>query len=178
MFSPSAFTIVITAFSAIGGFLFGYNIFQFASLHRPSSFNKILLHKVCSSSLIFFFFLVLFDPSRYDTGVISGALILMKHQFHLSPSKQEVIVSMALAGAVVGSLSGGYVADKLGRRVAIGISSILFMIGSCILAGAFDFISLIVGRLIVGLGIGFASATVPVYVSEVCFFFCFVTSIH
>ena len=49
----------------------------------------------------------------YDTGVISGALIFIKSQFHLSVFHQELVVSVVLIGAAVGALSGGKLADVL-----------------------------------------------------------------
>jgi len=50
----------------------------------------------------------------YDTGVISGALIFIKKEFALSIFEQELIVSIVLAGAIVGALSGGSFRTALG----------------------------------------------------------------
>jgi sugar porter (SP) family MFS transporter len=103
----------------------------------------------------------------YDTGVISGALIFIKSQFHLSVFHQELVVSVVLIGAAVGALSGGRLADAFGRRLVLIVTALIFMVGAIVCAAAGSIGALIAGRVIVGLGIGLSSTTVPVYISEV-----------
>lgn len=103
----------------------------------------------------------------YDTGVISGAELFFKNDFTLSTFALEVIVSGVLAGAAVGALVGGRLADVFGRRRMLLMTAIVFAMGAILCAGAPSVVALIVGRIIVGLGIGLSSGTVPVYISEV-----------
>lgn len=103
----------------------------------------------------------------YDTGVISGAELFFKNDFTLSTFALEVIVSGVLAGAAVGALAGGRLADIFGRRRLLIVTAIIFALGAILCALAMSTITLIVGRIIVGLGIGLSSGTVPVYISEV-----------
>lgn len=103
----------------------------------------------------------------YDTGVISGALIFIEKTFALSTFHQELVVSVVLVGACAGALSGGRLADRFGRRAMLIFTAITFIAGALICAMSTDVTMLIVGRAIVGLGIGFASSTVPLYISEV-----------
>jgi SP family galactose:H+ symporter-like MFS transporter len=103
----------------------------------------------------------------YDTGVISGAELFFKNDFTLSTFALEVIVSGVLAGAAVGALAGGRLADLFGRRLLLIVTAIIFAAGAVICAAATSPAMLIVGRIIVGLGIGLSSGTVPVYISEV-----------
>ena len=103
----------------------------------------------------------------YDTGVISGAELFFKNDFTLSTFALEVIVSGVLAGAAVGALGGGRLADIFGRRLLLIVTAIIFAAGALICAAATSPAMLIVGRIIVGLGIGLSSGTVPVYISEV-----------
>jgi sugar porter (SP) family MFS transporter len=103
----------------------------------------------------------------YDTGVISGALIFIKSQFHLSVFQQELVVSVVLIGAAVGALGGGRLADAFGRRLTLIVTALIFVAGAIVCAAAAAVGTLIAGRIIVGLGIGLASSTVPVYISEV-----------
>jgi len=103
----------------------------------------------------------------YDTGVISGALIFIRRSFALSTFHQEVVVSVVLIGASIGALGGGPLADRLGRRKMLLVTSLIFMVGAIVCAAAMSVTALIVGRTVVGLGIGFASSTVPLYISEV-----------
>ena len=103
----------------------------------------------------------------YDTGVISGALIFIKQEFALSTFAQELIVSIVLAGAIVGALSGGRLSDRFGRRATLLATSAVFIAGAILCAAAVSIAMLVIGRVIVGLGIGLACTTVPVYISEV-----------
>ena len=103
----------------------------------------------------------------YDTGVISGAELFLKNDFTLSTFALEVIVSGVLAGAAVGAMLGGRLADLFGRRRLLIVTAIIFGVGAIACAAATSPLILIVGRIIVGLGIGLASGTVPVYISEV-----------
>ena len=103
----------------------------------------------------------------YDTGVISGAELFLKEQFTLSTFALEVIVSGVLAGAAVGALVGGRLADVFGRRRLLIATAIIFAAGAIVCAEAVAPWMLIAGRIVVGLGIGLSSGTVPVYISEV-----------
>ena len=103
----------------------------------------------------------------YDTGVISGAELFFKNDFTLSTFALEVIVSGVLAGAAVGALVGGRLADLFGRRKLLIATAVIFGVGAIACAVASSATTLIVGRIVVGLGIGLSSGTVPVYISEV-----------
>ncbi len=103
----------------------------------------------------------------YDTGVISGAVLFIRNDFTLSTLALEVIVSGVLAGAAVGALGGGRMADLFGRRKLLITTAIIFAAGAILCAVAQSPTILVVGRIIVGLGIGLSSSTVPVYISEV-----------
>ena len=103
----------------------------------------------------------------YDTGVISGALIFIRQEFALSAFGQELAVSIVLAGATVGALTGGRLSDRFGRRATLVATSVIFIAGAIVCAAADSLTVLVVGRVIVGLGIGLACTTVPVYISEV-----------
>ena len=103
----------------------------------------------------------------YDTGVISGAELFLKNDFTLTTFALEVIVSGVLAGAAAGALLGGRMADLFGRRRLLIVTAIIFGLGGLACAAATSTAILIVGRIVVGLGIGLSSGTVPVYISEV-----------
>ena len=81
--------------------------------------------------------------------------------------QRELVVSLALLGAFFGSILAGPLSDKIGRKPVIILADILFTIGSISMSFAQTIWFLMVGRLIVGLGVGFASMVVPVYLSEV-----------
>lgn len=102
----------------------------------------------------------------YDTGVISGALIFMKYDLNLTPTQEGFITSFLLFGAALGSLFGGYLSDKQGRRKNLLWVAAIFMFGALGTALAWSVPSMIVARFILGLAVGCASVTVPIYISE------------
>ncbi|EEF34150.1 sugar transporter, putative [Ricinus communis] len=105
----------------------------------------------------------------YDTGVISGALLYIRDDFESvakSTRLQEAIVSMAVAGAIIGAAFGGYINDRFGRKISIMLADVVFFFGALVMAGAPAPGILIVGRILVGLGVGMASMTSPLYISE------------
>jgi MFS family permease len=103
----------------------------------------------------------------YDTGVVSGAMLPMKRALNLTPEQQEVVVSSTVFAAFVSSLClGAPLNDTYGRRKSILGSALVFGIGSLVLMVSNGYVMLVVGRIILGLGIGVASLTTPVYIAE------------
>ncbi|NBC83568.1 MAG: sugar porter family MFS transporter [Bacteroidetes bacterium] len=110
----------------------------------------------------------------FDTGVISGALLLIKNDpaliinnlDQLPERTQEWIVSITVLGAAVGALGSGRITDILGRKKVLIITAFIFAIGSVGLGIAGSVAELIIWRLIIGIAIGVASYTVPLYISE------------
>ena len=124
--------------------------------HQSRRFVQIVAATAALAGLLF----------GFDTGVISGAILFIKGAFGLSPFAEEVLVSAALVGAVCGSTLSGRFTDVLGRKRAILITAGIFAVGSILCAVAGSIPLLIVGRLAVGVAIGVASYTAPLYISE------------
>jgi MFS transporter, SP family, galactose:H+ symporter len=103
----------------------------------------------------------------YDTGVISGALLFIRHVMSLSPTLQGVVVSIALAGAAVGAAMAGNLSDRMGRRRVILGAGLLFIAGAVVSAVAGNIAILLIGRFFVGLAIGVASMLTPLYLAEI-----------
>lgn len=102
----------------------------------------------------------------YDTGVISGALIFMKNDLGLTPLQEGLVTSFLLFGAAIGSVGGGWLSDRQGRRKNILWVAVIFIFGALGTAVAWDMSSMIIARFILGLAVGCASVTVPIYISE------------
>jgi sugar porter (SP) family MFS transporter len=102
----------------------------------------------------------------YDQGVISGALEGIKRDLRLSPLLVEVVTSWVTLGALVGSLAGGDLADRLGRRKALLAAAVLFAAGAAVEALAPEVAILVAGRLLVGFGVGVAAVAAPLYAAE------------
>lgn len=101
--------------------------------------------------------------------MISGALLYIKDDFEgvrESELVQETIVSMAIGGAIVGAAGGGWINDAYGRKKATLIADVIFIMGAIGMAAAPDPYLLILGRFLVGMGVGVASVTSPVYIAE------------
>lgn len=90
----------------------------------------------------------------YDTGVVSGAILLIKDEFKMDAQYQELFVSATIATAAIFALLGGFGADRFGRRPMMFVSSVVFTIGAVVMGCANERSLLLVGRLIVGIGIG------------------------
>ncbi|KAJ1770288.1 hypothetical protein LPJ74_003349 [Coemansia sp. RSA 1843] len=102
----------------------------------------------------------------YDTGVISGALVVIKDEWDLSNTQQEFIVGGTTLGAIVGGLFAGVFADRWGRRIITFLASLVFILGALIMTFSKHYSVLIGGRVVVGLGVGAASMVVPIYIGE------------
>ena len=77
----------------------------------------------------------------------------------------DIIVSMAVAGAIIGAAIGGWANDRFGRKLSILVADFLFFAGAIIMAAA-PSPTVIVGRVFIGLGVWMASMTAPLYISE------------
>lgn len=103
----------------------------------------------------------------YDTGVISGALLYMNDSLNMTAVEEATVVSALLfPGAAVGALTGGRLADKLGRRGSLLVCALLFLFGAigCAIAPNVPF--MIAARILLGLGVGAAAVTCPLYLAE------------
>lgn len=103
----------------------------------------------------------------YDVGVISGAILFVQKAFSLSPRMEEIVVSSVLVGSLAGAIIGGSLADRLGRRKLLVITSIVFGFGAIGAALAPDTGWLIAARIVAGAAIGIASFVAPLYISEI-----------
>lgn len=103
----------------------------------------------------------------YDTGVISGALLYMNDSLNMNSVEEATVVSALLfPGAAVGALTGGRMADKLGRRGSLLVCALLFLFGAigCAIAPTVSF--MVGARILLGLGVGAAAVTCPLYLAE------------
>jgi MFS family permease len=103
----------------------------------------------------------------YDTGIISGALLFIREDFGLSDAAQQTVVGSLLFGAVLGALIAGPLTDRTGRRTAILAAAVVFALGSLAAALATGTSTLVVARFALGVAIGSAAASVPVYIAEI-----------
>lgn len=79
---------------------------------------------------------------------------------------QGFVVATFVVGALVGALSCSYTGDRFGRRKVIFYAAICSLVGEILEASSFGLAQFIVGRVIIGLGVGQLSSIVPVWLSE------------
>jgi sugar porter (SP) family MFS transporter len=102
----------------------------------------------------------------FDTSVISGAMLFLRSDFHLTDVQLEFAVAIALAGALLGSAVAGYCTDRWGRRWMLVLTALGFGLFSVLSGLAVGLVSFSIARFFVGACIGVASLTVPLYIAE------------
>lgn len=107
----------------------------------------------------------------YDTGVIAGALPYLEHPVSegglaIGPLAEGLMPGALALGAAFGALFGGRLSDRFGRKSnIIGLATIFFFAAlGCAFAPTIQV--LLICRFLLGLAVGGASTTVPVYMSE------------
>jgi sugar porter (SP) family MFS transporter len=103
----------------------------------------------------------------FDTAVIAGTTAGLTKTFALTPSSLGLTVAIALVGTVIGSVFAGIPGDRYGRRDSLRVMAILYLISALGCALAWNWYSLVVFRLIGGLGIGGSSVLGPMYIAEI-----------
>lgn len=101
-----------------------------------------------------------------DIGVIAGALPFITDHFTLSSRLQEWVVSSMMLGAAIGALFNGWLSFRLGRKYSLMVGAILFVAGSIGSAFAANVEILLLSRVLLGVAVGIASYTAPLYLSE------------
>lgn len=138
-------------------------------IEAPVTWKAYLLCAFASFGGIFF---------GYDSGYING-VNGSKYFIHeveglgaekLRESHQSLIVSILSCGTFFGAIIAGDVADRIGRKWTVITGCVIYCIGVVIqmITGHGDPLACIVaGRLVAGIGVGFESAIVILYMSEI-----------
>ncbi len=103
----------------------------------------------------------------YNCSVISGALGFLEQTFSLGPFQAGMVVSFLLLGAGLGSLFGGLLCDRFGRKRTIIITALVFTLGAALVATAANLEMILFGRFLTGLGVGFVFLVGPLYLAEI-----------
>ncbi|TXG48704.1 hypothetical protein EZV62_024579 [Acer yangbiense] len=109
----------------------------------------------------------------YDIGATSCATISIESAtlsgitwYDLSSLEIGLVTSGSLYGALIGSILAFNIADFLGRRRELILAALLYLVGALVTAFAPDFVVLVIGRFIFGIGIGLAMHAAPMYIAE------------
>jgi sugar porter (SP) family MFS transporter len=103
----------------------------------------------------------------FDTVVISGAEKTIQTLWGLSPGLHGIAMASALYGTVIGSLIGGWPADRFGRKTTLLWIGVLYFVGAVGSALAGNVVMFIAARFVGGLGIGISTVVAPMYISEI-----------
>ena len=103
----------------------------------------------------------------FDTGVISGAIEPLTAKFGLSDIMKGWASGCVLVGCATGVLLVGPISDRYGRRPAMFLAAAMFLVSAIGTALPHDIWTFIFFRVIGGLGIGIASVSTPMYISEI-----------
>ncbi|KAI9511393.1 general substrate transporter [Russula earlei] len=133
--------ILMTAFAAFGGILFGYDTGTISGLQQMPDWLRTFGHQVPVSTTF---------PDGY--GITS--------------SQRSLVVSILSAGTFFGALLAAPFGDTLGRKWGIVASCLVFSLGIALQTAATSLPPFVVGRVFAGLGVGLVSTLVPMYQSE------------
>ncbi|KAK7367428.1 hypothetical protein VNO80_09440 [Phaseolus coccineus] len=122
--------------------------------------NKYACASVMAASIISAVF-------GYVIAAMAGALVLIKEDLKINDLQVQLLAGMLHASALPGCMAAGRTSDYKGRRVTIILSSIIFSLGSILMACAPSYLILMIGNCILGVAVGFALIIAPVYSAEI-----------
>ncbi|CAL0320158.1 unnamed protein product [Lupinus luteus] len=139
--------VLITCFvAAMGGLLFGYDL----GITGGVTSMEIFLVK---------FFPSVYKQMKDDTGNTS--------QYCKFDSQLLTLFTSSLyLAALLASFVAASITRKFGRKPSMFIGGLFFLVGALLNGLALNVEMLIVGRILLGFGVGFCNQSVPVYLSE------------
>ncbi|GJF11025.1 MFS transporter [Mycolicibacterium cyprinidarum] len=102
----------------------------------------------------------------YDSAVINGAVDSIQEDFGIGNAELGFAVASALLGAAAGAMTAGRIADKIGRISVMKIAAVLFLISAFGTGFAHDVWTVVLFRVVGGIGVGVASVIAPAYIAE------------
>ncbi|KAF7810903.1 polyol transporter 5-like [Senna tora] len=103
----------------------------------------------------------------YDIGVMSGAAIYIKRDLKVTDVQIEILLGIINLYSLIGSCLAGRTSDWIGRRYTIVFAGAIFFAGAILMGFSTNYLFLMCGRFVAGIGIGYALMIAPVYTAEV-----------
>ncbi|KAL3627632.1 Transcription factor stp1 [Castilleja foliolosa] len=141
----TTYVMVTCVIAAMGGLIFGYDIGISGGVTSMDPFLKKFFPSVYRKQNA--------DDSTNQYCKFDSVTLTM-------------FTSSLYLAALVSSVVAGTVTRKLGRKLSMLLGGVLFCAGALLNALAQSLWMLIVGRILLGFGIGFANQSVPLYLSE------------
>jgi MFS family permease len=107
-----------------------------------------------------------FFTDAYDLFIIGTVTVLLTPIFHLNTGQISLLNSISLLASVFGALAFGRLMDRLGRKRVYGLEVALLAAGAVLSGLSWSFTSLLIFRIIVGIGVGGDYATSAVITAE------------
>lgn len=146
------YLIMCSLLASCGGILFGYDVGIAGGVVSMQSFKQR------------FFQNILDKEAAVEASKAAGASG-DKYCVYADDYLQLIVSSLFITAMVTAQLAS-YLNPRIGRKYVMLISGIAYIIGTFVLAGASSVFMLVLGRIFWGLSVGMASATVPLYISE------------
>lgn len=102
----------------------------------------------------------------YDVSTIGGALLFVTDVLGLSTSQQQLVTAVVVIGEIAGAISGGVLANAIGRKKAMILAAASYAGFAVLAALAVSVPMLLVARLLLGLAIGVSVVVSPVFIAE------------
>ena len=102
----------------------------------------------------------------YDLSNIAGALLFITNDFSLTVRKQELLTTMVVIGEICGALSGGFLANAIGRKRSMMLVAGGYAVFSLLGAAAVSMPWLMTARMALGMTIGLSAVVTPVFIAE------------
>lgn len=103
----------------------------------------------------------------FNMHIITGAVIFVREEFSLSPSQLGFAVSCATLGCVAGAMTAASLADRLGRKKALAVTAVVFILGTVGTVASRNAVQFDSFRILSGLGVGVVSVISPMYMAEI-----------
>jgi len=101
-----------------------------------------------------------------DYGIIAGALLYLDKTIPMTAAQQGFMVSIYIFGGVIASLFAGTLADLLGRKKMMILAGVMFVVSILMIFISSGYVSLLTGRILMGLSGGVVCVVVPLYMAE------------
>ncbi|CAN6199589.1 unnamed protein product [Urochloa humidicola] len=103
----------------------------------------------------------------YDIGVMSGAALYIKKDLKITDVQLEILMGILNFYSLIGSFAAGRTSDWTGRRFTVVVAAAFFFSGALLMGLAGDYATLMLGRFVAGVGVGYGLMIAPVYTAEV-----------
>ncbi len=103
----------------------------------------------------------------FDSAVISSSIEILASTFKIDKQMVGTLITIVLIGGLIGGLCAGYFSEKIGRKKTIIYSLLGFLIGGLITTFSINIEMFMLGRLVMGLGLGSVFLVGSIYVIEI-----------